>query len=158
MKLKLMVVGRTEGGWISDGCDQYARRIVHYLPFTLEVVPDIRGAGGLGPAQLRRKEAEKVLERLGPDDRLILMDERGRTYPSLEFASLLSKAALEGVRSMVFLIAGAYGADESLKARADQVMSLSPMTFPHQLVRVLFLEQLYRACTINKGEKYHNEG
>lgn len=158
MKLRLMVIGKTEDGWVSTGCDQYSRRIVHYLPFTLEVVPDIKGGGTMPQALLRKKEAEKVLERLGSDDRLILLDERGRQFSSNDFAALLHKSGVEGTRNLVFLIAGAFGADDSLKTRADLSMSLSTMTFPHQLVRVMFLEQLYRACSINKGEKYHNDG
>lgn len=153
-----MVIGKTEDGWVSDGCDQYIRRIIHYLPFSMDVIPDIKGAGTMPPSLLKKKEAEKVLERLGPDDRLILLDERGRHFSSKDFAALLHKSGMDGTRNLAFLIAGAFGADDSLKSRADLSMSLSAMTFPHQLVRVMFLEQLYRACTINKGEKYHNDG
>lgn len=153
-----MVVGKTEGEWLIEGCDQYQRRLRHYYPFEVEVIPDIRAKGKISQDALRKKEAEAVLTRLGSDDRLVLLDEKGAHLSSKELATFIEKESHQGYKNLVFLIAGAFGADASLKSRAHFSLSLSKMTFPHQLVRLIFLEQLYRAMSILRNEPYHNEG
>ncbi len=153
-----MMVGKTEGEWLIRGCEQYQRRLRHYWPFETEVIPDIRVKGKYLPETLRKKEAEAVLARLAPDDRLVLLDEKGNHLSSIELAAFIEKESHQGYKQVVFLIAGAFGADDSLKSRAFFSLSLSKMTFPHQLVRLIFLEQLYRAMSILRNEPYHNEG
>jgi 23S rRNA (pseudouridine1915-N3)-methyltransferase len=158
MKLRLIVLGKTEGNWLIQGCEQYQRRLRHYYPFETEVIPDIRVKGKISKEALRKKEAEAVLARLSAEDRLVLLDEKGVSLSSKEMAAFIEKESLQGYKQLVFLIAGAFGADEVLKSRAFLSLSLSKMTFPHQLVRLIFLEQLYRAMSIIRNEPYHNEG
>lgn len=153
-----MVVGKTEGEWLIQGCEQYQRRLRHYWPFEMEVIPDLRIKGKVSRDVIRKKEAEAVLARLGADDRLVLLDEKGSKLSSMEMAAFIEKESLQGYKQLVFLIAGAFGADDLLKSRAFFCLSLSRMTFPHQLVRLIFLEQLYRAMSILRNEPYHNEG
>lgn len=153
-----MVVGKTEGEWLIRGCEQYQQRLRHYWPFETEVIPDIRVKGKISRDALRKKESEAILARLGADDRLVLLDEKGGNLSSKEMAAFIEKESLQGYKQLVFVIAGAFGADDSLKSRAFFSLSLSRMTFPHQLVRLIFLEQLYRAMSILRNEPYHNEG
>ena len=157
MKLRLLLIGKTSEAWLREGCDVYAQRIMHYLPFQQEYLPDIRNTKKMPADRLRRQEAQQVMDRLLPGDHLVLLDEKGRQMSSAAMAEWIGQHLVRGTRNLTFVIAGAYGADPMLKERADQIISLSEMTFPHQLVRVIFMEQLYRALTIWKGEKYHNE-
>lgn len=157
MKIRLLLIGKTDEKWLAEACEHYIQRITHYIPFNVEVIPDVRNAGKLKPDELKRHEAEKILKRIDHDDFLVLLDEHGEHLSSKQFSNWIDKQSISGVRNLTFLVAGAFGADKSVKERARLMISLSKMTFPHQLVRVIFLEQLYRAMTISRNEKYHNE-
>jgi len=157
MKIKLWMIGKTAEAYLTKGMDVYEKRIPHYLPFQSEVLPDIRAAANLSKDQLKHKEGDMVLKKLGPRDFLVILDEAGKQLRSVEFAALLERWSIQGVDQVVFLIGGAYGFSEAVYKRCDYKLSLSAMTMSHQLVRLVFLEQLYRACTINKGEPYHHE-
>lgn len=134
----------------------YLSRIHHYTPFDITVIPDIKNQGTLAPGQLREMESEAILKRINSRDEVILLDEKGDNYTSTEFAVMIGKKQNTGDRALTFIVGGAFGFGEALYRRADGLIALSKMTFPHQMVRVIFLEQLYRALTILKGEKYHH--
>ena len=156
MKVTLLCVGKTDVPWVRDGLDLYASRLVHYVPFALVELPALKNAGSLTHDQVKEKEGEAVLRALKPSDCVVLLDERGKEYRSVEFAARLEFLA-RGGRDLVFVIGGAYGFSDAVYARGDAQMSLSKMTFSHQMVRTIFAEQLYRAFTILKGEHYHHE-
>ena len=156
MKVTLLCVGKTDVPWVRDGLDLYASRLGHYVPFAAVELPALKNAGSLTREQVKEREGEMVLRALKPSDRVILRDERGKEYRSVEFAAKL-EAMMQGGRDLVFVIGGAYGFSKAVYARADEKMSLSKMTFSHQMVRTIFAEQLYRAFTILKGEPYHHE-
>lgn len=157
MKIRLLLYGKTSEPWLKEGCESYFRRIGHYYPFSMEVIPEIRHSAKLDMVSAKKKEAEKILERISGKDYLVLLDEKGQATTSRGFSEMISKLEWQGVQELCFLIAGPFGADPSLKQQANATLSLSQMTFPHQLVRVIFLEQLYRAMTILRNEKYHND-
>lgn len=156
MKVELWAVGKTKEAYLAQGIDLYVKRLGHYLKFEMTAWPDIRKAGKLSPEQLREKEGELLLEKLDKGDYLILLDERGRTYTSEAFAEFLNHKFQLSHRRLIFLIGGAYGFSPALYARADHQLSLSAMTFSHQMVRLFLAEQLYRAMTILNNEPYHN--
>lgn len=135
----------------------YRSRLVHYVPFVINELPALKGVASLSRQQIKEKEGERILAALRPIDELILLDERGRKFRSLDFASFLEKKLSAGSRDLVFAIGGAYGFSEDVYARAAWMIALSDMTFSHQMVRTVFAEQLYRAFTIMRGEPYHNE-
>lgn len=157
MKVRFFMIGKTAEPYLEEGMAIYEKRLPHYLPFQSEVLPDIKNARNMDEQSLKQKEGEAVLKRLDPRDFLVLLDEKGRSFRSVQFAAQLEKWSVQGVDSLVFLIGGAYGFSEAIYHRAAMQMSLSPMTFSHQMVRLIFLEQLYRAFSINKGEPYHHE-
>lgn len=157
MKITLLTVGKTDMDWVKRGLEMYRARLVHYIPFTVTEIPELKGVGSLSPAQIKEKEGEKILAALKPTDDVILLDEHGRKYRSLEFASFLQKKMAGSGKDIVFIIGGAYGFCEKVYQRASGMLSLSDMTFSHQMVRTVFAEQLYRAFTIMRGEPYHNE-
>lgn len=156
--MRLLTVGKTDAGWVREGLEIYASRLRRYVPFALHELPELKNAASLGRAQIREKEGELILGSTKPADRVLLLDEHGKEFRSVEFAKELEgMAALGGGKDLVFVIGGAYGFSDAVYARCDGKISLSRMTFPHQMVRVIFLEQLYRAFTIIKGEPYHHE-
>ena len=157
MKVHVYYIGKTTEAYLRTGEAIYAKRLKHYLPVTFEVLPDVKNAGKLRPEQLKQKEAELVLSRLKNDDGLILLDEGGEQYKSTAFASWLDRQLQQPYRRLVFLVGGAFGFDDAVYARANGKLSLSKMTFSHQMIRLFFAEQLYRGMTILRGEKYHNE-
>ncbi|MCU0408055.1 MAG: 23S rRNA (pseudouridine(1915)-N(3))-methyltransferase RlmH [Bacteroidales bacterium] len=157
MKIILLQVGKTTDPSVSDVAETYSRRISRYATFETITIPDIRNAKNMPLSVLKSREGEKILQALAADDYLVLLDERGEEYRTLEFARFLGKAFLLPRKRIVFAVGGAWGFSDEVRARADSRMSLSRMTFPHQLVRLLFLEQLYRAFTIIKGDPYHHE-
>ncbi len=157
MKIRFWMIGRTAERYLEEGMNIYAKRIPHYLPFQTETIPDIKNARNLDQEQLKEKEGELILKKLDKRDFLVLLDEQGKQMRSVDFARQLEKWQVQGVDSVVFLIGGAYGFSSAVYERASFQMSLSAMTFSHQMVRLIFLEQLYRACSINKGEPYHHE-
>lgn len=156
MKVELWAIGKTNERYLEEGMALYEKRLKHYLPFQWTVLPDIKGAGNLSAQQLKAKEGESILSKLKDDDLLILLDERGRSFSSEGFATYLDKKLQQSQRRLVFLIGGAYGFSDALYERAKDQLSLSSMTFSHQMVRLFFLEQLYRAMTILRNEPYHN--
>lgn len=156
MKITLLCVGKTDVSWVKEGLSLYISRLTRYIPFTLEEIPELKGVSALTRAQIKEREGALVLRRLRSSDEVILLDERGRTYTSLSFAAMLQERLSKGGRDIVFVIGGAYGFSDELYKRADGKLSLSAMTFSHQMVRTIFAEQLYRAFTIIKGEPYHH--
>ena len=131
-------------------------RISHYMPFSMVVIPDLKNARNMSEEQQKEREGELILKALKPSDKVVLLDERGKERRSIEFASWL-EAQQQASRNLVFVIGGPYGFSDAVYKRADELISLSAMTFSHQMVRLIFTEQLYRACTIIKGEPYHHE-
>lgn len=156
MKTQVWAIGKTSEQYLQKGCAIYEQRLKHYLPFEFTIIPDVRQAGKLSASQLKQKEAELIFKQLRPDDQLVLLDEKGKTYTSEALAKRMDKWQQMSKRRLVFLIGGAYGFDESLYERADVQLSLSAMTFSHQMIRLFLLEQLYRAMTILRNEPYHN--
>ena len=157
MKITLLTMGRTDVAWVREGLMLYVSRLKHYLPFVLNELPELKNASSLSRDQIRRKEGELLLAQLRASDEVILLDEKGREYRSLEFASFIEGRMLGGGRDIVFVVGGAYGFSDAVYDGADGKVSLSKMTFSHQMVRTVFAEQLYRAMTIIKGEPYHHE-
>lgn len=153
MRLRLVMVGRSERGHVADGLEYYLSRIRRMEQLDVKVVPD---AGQGDPAWQRRTESERVLAALKPGDKVVVLDERGKQLTSPAFAGQIGAWRDQGVRDLVFVIGGAYGLNDAVRQRADLVLALSAMVFPHQLVRVLFAEQLYRALSILKGSGYHH--
>lgn len=156
MKIDLWWIGKTKPLYLETGIADYVKRISHYVSFSVSTLPEVKNGANMRPEILKKKEAELVISRLEPEIFLILMDENGQQYDSSGFAVYLEELMNRSVKRVVFLIGGAYGFDESLYARATSKISLSRMTFSHQMVRLFFTEQLYRAFTIINNEKYHN--
>lgn len=156
MKTKLLVVGKTNDKNITKGIDDYVGRVKHYMPFDIVVIPELKNTKSLTQSNQKEMEAEQILKRLQPSDTVVLLDEHGKEYRSIEFARWIEKQQ-QTARSLVFIIGGPYGFADSVYERSDAKLSLSKMTFSHQMIRLLFVEQIYRACTIIKGEPYHHE-
>jgi 23S rRNA (pseudouridine1915-N3)-methyltransferase len=153
LKIRLILVGRSERGHVADGVEAYLSRIARTVPIEVVVLPE----AGRGDAAYQQKvESARILEALRPGERVVVLDERGRTMGSVAFAGKLGAWRDQGVRQVAFVIGGAYGMEDAVRERADLVLSLSAMTFPHQLIRVLFVEQLYRAFAILQGSPYHH--
>lgn len=157
MKITLLTVGRTDVKWVREGLELYVSRLTHYFPFALDEIPELKNVSALTKDQIKEKEGELILKKIKPQDDVIILDEHGREYRSVEFAALLEEKISRGGRDMVFVIGGAYGFSKGVYDRANSKMSLSKMTFSHQMVRAIFTEQLYRAFTIVRGEPYHHE-
>ena len=157
MRIRLIVTGKTDTGWVRSGMEVYASRLSHYVNFSIVEIPDIRNAASYGKDLLKAKEGEAILKNISGGDYVVLLDEKGMEFSSSAWAARLGKRISHSSGDMVFVIGGAYGFSEAVYARADERISLSKMTFPHQMVRVIFLEQLYRAFTILRGEQYHHE-
>ena len=157
MNIELIVVGKTDSKEVSALVDMYTKRINFYNKFNITYIPDIRNSKNLSEAQQKSAEGEAILRLVGEGDCLTLMDERGAQYTSMEYAQWLQKRMLSGVKRLVLVIGGPYGFSEEVYKRADQKISLSKMTFSHQIVRAIFTEQLYRAFTILHNEPYHHE-
>ncbi|MBO4595447.1 MAG: 23S rRNA (pseudouridine(1915)-N(3))-methyltransferase RlmH [Bacteroidales bacterium] len=155
MKVTLLTVGKTDIPWVKAGLEMYAARLGHYLKFAVSEIPELKGVGALSEEQIKEKEGELILKAAGQAD-LVLLDERGQQLRSVEFAAELQKRLNRG-RDLTFVVGGAYGFSKAVYDRAAGMISLSKMTFSHQIVRAIFAEQLYRACTIIKGEPYHHE-
>lgn len=150
-------MGKTDVSWVKEGLSLYVSRISHYIPFTLNEIPELRNVSSLSREQIKVKEGELILSQLKSSDEVILLDEKGREYRSIEFADFLRKKMTNSSRDIVFIIGGAYGFSDAIYSRANGKLSLSVMTFSHQMVRTIFAEQLYRAFSIIKGEPYHHE-
>lgn len=157
MKITLLTVGKTDRDWVRQGLEIYVSRLRHYIPFTLTEIPELKNVSALSREQIKAKEGELILKNLKPTDDAILLDEHGKEYTSVQMAGILQDKISYGCKDMVFIIGGAYGFSDTVYARANSKISLSKMTFSHQMVRAIFAEQLYRAFTIMKGEPYHHE-
>lgn len=157
MDIKLIAVGRTQTPYLRTGIDLYISRLRHYLPFTFTELPDIRTSRKLPEGKQKEDEGNAILQQLAPGDCVVLLDERGREYTSREFADFVSKKMVSGLRRLVFVIGGPYGFSDAVYARADGKLSLSRLTFSHEMVRLFFCEQIYRAMTILRGEPYHHD-
>lgn len=157
MKTTLICIGKTDSPYLQTGIADYANRLPHYVPFEMVVIPDVKNSRGMTEEQQKNAEGKLILAQVEPSDTLVLLDEGGRQFTSRQFAQFFTKTALSGARRLVFVIGGPYGFSPDVYARATHKVSLSPMTFSHQMVRLIFLEQLYRAQTIIKGEPYHHD-
>lgn len=156
MKISLLVVGKTAFPYINEGISIYEKRLGFYINYNRREIPELKGVSAMSEEQIREKEGELILKNIKQGDDVILLDERGRLFTSEEWAGHLEKKILYNAKDIVFVIGGAYGFSKAVYERADGMFSLSSMTFSHQIVRVIFLEQLYRAFTIMKGEPYHH--
>lgn len=156
MKIQFWTVGKAHESYVKEGIELFTKRISHYFPVEWQLIPQPKNAGMLSEMDLRQKEGETILGFLKPDDYLVLLDERGKQHSSEELAAYLQARANESIKKMVFLIGGAYGVSDAVRKRADHVWALSKLVFPHQLVRLILAEQVYRACTIMRNEKYHH--
>ena len=157
MKITLLTVGKTDRDWVKEGLDIYVSRLKHYIPFNIVEIPELKNVSALTKDQIKTREGELILKNIRPTDDVILMDERGREYTSVELAKVIQEKISYAGKDMVFVIGGAYGFSQDVYSRANSKISLSKMTFSHQMVRAIFAEQLYRAFTIMKGEPYHHE-
>lgn len=157
MKITLLTVGKTDKDWVKQGIDIYASRMKHYFPFSIVEIPELKNVSSLSQDQIKTKEGELILKNVKPTDDMILLDERGREFSSMEFAKALQDKISYTGKDIVFVIGGAYGFSDAVRQRSNSKITLSRMTFSHQMVRAIFVEQLYRAFTIMKGEPYHHE-
>ena len=157
MKIKLVTVGKTVESYLKKGIELYAERMKHYASFEIVELPDLKQTSSLSQVQIKSREGDLILKAVRPQDYLILLDERGSAMTSVEWARDLESKTAHLSRDIVFVIGGPYGFSDEVYSRCDSKLSLSKMTFSHQLVRLIFMEQIYRAFTIIKGEPYHHE-
>jgi 23S rRNA (pseudouridine1915-N3)-methyltransferase len=153
----LLTVGKTDRDWVRQGLDIYVSRLKHYIPFSIIEIPELKNVSALSRDQIKTREGELILKNVRPTDDVILLDEHGKEFSSMEFAKILQDKISYAGKDMVFVIGGAYGFSDAVYQRSNSRISLSRMTFSHQMVRAIFAEQLYRAFTIIKGEPYHHE-
>ena len=156
--MTLLTVGKTDVRWVREGLELYVSRLEHYVKFALKEISELKNVSAFTREQIKEKEGELILSSVQQSDELVLLDERGSRYRSVDFAAFLQDRMVRSGRNMVFVVGGAYGFSREVYSRASSMISLSEMTFSHQMVRVIFAEQLYRAFTIMKGEPYHHEG
>ena len=157
MNIKLIAIGKTDNKSLQTLIEEYQKRLSFYIKFELEIIADIKNVKNLSEAQQKEKEGELILAKLTPTDQLILLDENGKTFSSVTFSEELQKKMNAGIKTLVFVIGGPYGFSETVYAKANGKISLSLMTFSHQMVRLFFIEQLYRGFTILKNEPYHHQ-
>lgn len=157
MKICLLVIGKTDEAYLQKGIEIFLKRIPHYISFEMKVIPDLKNSKNLSEQQQKEKEGELILQQISTSDELVLLDEQGIESSSVEFARFLERKMIAGIKRMVVVIGGPYGFSGNVYARANGKLSLSRMTFSHQMVRLIFVEQLYRAMTILKGEPYHHQ-
>ena len=156
MKIFFWSIGKNNEPYIKEGVEDFTRRISRYFKIEWSIIPVPKNAGVMSEMDLKKKEGETILNWLGKDDCLVVLDERGKQFNSEGLAAFIQTRANESTKQLVFLIGGAYGIDEAVMKRADYTWSLSQLVFPHQLVRLILAEQVYRACTILRNEKYHH--
>ena len=156
MKITLLVVGKTTDAHIDSLIHEYQKRLTHYLPFSIQVLPELKNTKSMTAEQQKQAEGELILRVVTPANDLVLLDEHGKEFRSIEFADYLQKK-MSSSRDLVFVVGGPYGFSEAVYQRANSKISLSKMTFSHQMVRLFFVEQIYRAMTILRGEPYHHE-
>lgn len=157
MKIKLLAIGKTDDKNLIKLIDEYQNRLQHYIKFELEIIPDIKNVKKFSENQQKEKEGELILNKIENTDQLILLDDKGKQHSSIEFSAYLQKKMNSGLKQLVFVVGGPYGFSEAVYQKAQGKISLSKMTFSHQMIRLFFIEQLYRGFTILKGEPYHHE-
>ena len=157
MQIELIVVGKTDSKEVSALVEMYQKRINHYCRFSITVLPDLRNTKSLTPQQQNQSEGERILAQLTESDYVVLLDERGAAFRSVDFAEWMRKRMVSGLKRLVFIIGGPYGFSAEVYKRANQQLSLSKMTFSHQIVRAIFTEQIYRVFTILNNEPYHHD-
>ncbi|MBO5498138.1 MAG: 23S rRNA (pseudouridine(1915)-N(3))-methyltransferase RlmH [Bacteroidales bacterium] len=157
MKITLLTVGKTDKDWVRQGLDIYVSRLKHYIPFSIVEIPELKNAAAMSKEQIKTKEGELILKNIRSTDDVILLDERGKEFSSVELAKIIQDKISYVGKDIVYVIGGAYGFSDAVYQRADSKLSLSRMTFSHQMVRAIFAEQIYRAFTIMRGEPYHHE-
>jgi 23S rRNA (pseudouridine1915-N3)-methyltransferase len=157
MKISLWAIGKNHEPYVKEGTEEFTKRISRYFSIDWNIIPVPKNAAMLSEMDLKKKEAEVILQWLRPEDFLVALDERGKQLTSEGLASLIQTRTNESTKNLVFLIGGAFGLDKHILSRANFTWSLSQLTFPHQLVRLILTEQIYRACTILRNEKYHHK-
>lgn len=157
MKIKVISIGKTSSKELQSLVNEYQKRLKHYIQVDWVEVPDYKNRGKVSPDELKRIEGETILKHVAPGDALVLFDEKGKEFTSKQFSEFFRKKMNSGLRTLVFVIGGAYGFSDEVYAKAESKIALSKLTFPHQLIRVFVLEQIYRSYTILKGEPYHHE-
>jgi 23S rRNA (pseudouridine1915-N3)-methyltransferase len=156
MKIKLLVIGKTDEKYLVEGIEKFSKRITHYVNYETEVIADVKQGNKLNTGKLKEEEGKLILKKISPNDQLVLLDEKGSTFTSRQFSAFLQKK-INGGANIIFVVGGAFGFSKEVYERANEKISLSSMTFSHQMIRLFFNEQLYRAFTILKGEKYHHD-
>lgn len=157
MKTTLLAIGKTDEVYLNEGITKYTNRIIRYTPYEMKIIPDIKNSKNMSQEQQKRLEGQAILAEINTSDTVVLLDEGGKMYSSRNFADFFTRIAVSGTKRLVFVIGGPYGFSQEVYSRANYKISLSPMTFSHQMVRLIFAEQLYRAHTIIKGEPYHHD-
>lgn len=157
MKIVLLAIGKTDARYFIDAIGEYQKRLEHYIPFEVQVIPDLKNTKSLTVEQQKEKEGELIIKSLQPGDYLVLLDDKGKEYTSMQFASYIEKKTHTVAKRLVFVIGGPYGFSHDVYDKANEKLTLSRMTFSHQMVRLIFVEQLYRAMTILNNEPYHHE-
>jgi len=157
VKILLLTIGNTDKKYMKEGIDDYVKRISFYIPFEMKVIPDIKNRSSLSEELQKEKEGQLILNHVSSGDYLVLLDERGTEFSSVEFSKWIEKKMIAGTRQVIFVIGGPYGFSNAAYQRSDTKISMSKMTFSHQMVRMIFVEQIYRAMTIIKNEPYHHE-
>lgn len=157
MKIELAVIGKTSIGYLKQGIDEYIKRLKHYVPFEIKYIDDIKNTKNISEDQQKRTEGAKILSLLDKSDFVVLLDEHGKEYTSMQYSSYIQKRMLSGVKKVVFVIGGPYGFSQEVYDRSNDKISFSKMTFNHEMIRLIFTEQLYRAYTIINHEPYHHE-
>ena len=156
MKIKLICIGKTGKGFLVDGENEYLNRLKHYVNIERIEIPDLKNAKKLSIEQIKSLEGKEIMSKINPGEQLILLDDKGKDFTSEKFAVFIQKKFNQGGKALVFVIGGAYGFSKEVYDRSDSLLSLSKMTFSHQMIRMIFFEQVYRAMTILKGEPYHH--
>ncbi|MDO6388506.1 23S rRNA (pseudouridine(1915)-N(3))-methyltransferase RlmH [Pontibacter sp. BT731] len=157
MKIKLIAIGKTDEAFLEEGIQKYMKRLKHYHSFEFTIIPDVKQGGKFTADNLKEAEGKLLLQKIQDGDHVVLLDEQGKTFTSTEYAHFLQKKLNSVTTNLVFIIGGAYGFSPAIYERANDKISLSKMTFSHQMVRLFFVEQLYRGFTILRGEKYHHD-
>lgn len=157
MDIKLVLHGKTEDAYLQEGISKFAKRLKHYISFSELLIPALKNTKKLRFQDIKQKEGELLLSKIKSTDTIVLLDEKGRSFSSVEFSNFLQKQMNQSIKSLVFVIGGPYGFSDEVYKRANHKISLSKMTFSHQMIRLLFIEQIYRAFTILNNEPYHHK-
>lgn len=156
MKITLVLIGKTSETYLETGISIFENRLRHYIPFKIQTIPSLKNASAFDTDKLKEKEGELILKNVSASDYVVLLDEKGKHLSSVEFSSFIEKSMLDSVGNLIFIVGGAFGVSQAVKDRCNLMLALSKMTFSHQMVRLIFIEQVYRAMTIIKNESYHH--